>query len=317
MKKKRTGNEESQLSESRQQYFDDSKFDASNQKYGLFSYTGTLAISNKPYFVKTASHKNKEGLVETKPRNFIVGPSKRGKTADTYFSLPEYKSDNEVKNSRKAKPKPDKVEVVWRPGGALQEKYNSYEHLPADNVKKISRRGPDGLVVIEPKNLYTSPARLGTAMSTPGLLIGGHEYEYEPDAYDRQHRMQQEELKRNKAKMQADAFKPPNPTGKNFFDNQKTYGETNMPKKTMQKVMSLNIYKHDRVFYPANPSKLGATIGKFPEYIEDPLSSPKRRPPSEQVPWRPTTNERTRPSPSVTNLAKNLRAEYPILRKNH
>lgn len=317
MKKKRSGNEEAQLLQSRQQFFEESKFDPKNQKYGLFSYTGTLAVSNKPYFVKTACHKNKEGLVETKPRNFIVGASKRGKTADTYFSLPEYKADNEIKDKKSRKPEGVKIENAWKPGGPLQEKYATYEHLPTENIKKISRRGPDGLVVIEPKNLYTSPARLGTAKTTPGLLIGGHEFEYQPDPFDRQHKMQQDEIKRQKAKLQAESFKPPNPTGKNFFDNEKTFGETNMPKKTIPKVQSLNVYKHDRVFYPNNPSKLGSTIGKFPEYIPDPLSSPKRRPPSEQIAWRPTTNERTRPTPSVTYLAKNLRSEFPTLRHHH
>ena len=314
MKRKRSGND---IAATREKFFEESKFDPKNQKFGLFSYTGTLAISKKPYFTNTKCHKNTDGTVTTAPSNFLVGASKRGKTADTYFSLPNYISDNEVKGNKRKKENQGKIEVNWKPGGTISEKFSLYPHEPSENEKKINKRGPDGLVVLEPKNLYTSPPRLGSAMSTPGLLIGAKELPYQSEPYNRQHKIAQEEFKKNKEKMKAGPFQPPNPTRDTFFNNEITFGETNMPKKPIPRVRTQAILKHDRVFYPSNPSKQGSTIGKFPEFMPDPLSSPKRRPPSEQIAWRPTTKERSRPTPSVTNCAKNLRSEFPILRKNH
>lgn len=316
MKKKRSGNDEKVQAETREQFFEESKFDPTNQKFGLFSYTGTLAVSKRPYFTNTKCHKNPDGTVTTAPSNFLVGGSKRGKTPDTYFSFPKYVPDNEGKEKRK-KEKEKKIEINWKPGGTIPEKFSLYPHQPTENIKVINKRGPDGLVVLEPKNLYTSPPRLGSAMSTPGLLIGGQELPYQSEPYDRQHKMVQEEIKKSKEKMKSGPFQPPNPTRDTFFNNELTYGETNMPKKSIPRVRTQNILKHDRVFYPSNPSKFGSTIGKFPEFMPDPLSSPKRRPPSEQIAWRPTTKERSRPTPSVTNCVKNLRAEFPMLRKNH
>ena len=82
-----------ELEKSRKKFFEDSKFDSTNQKYGLFSFPGTLAVSNRPYFEETKAKKNNDGTVQTGPRNFLASHVKRGKTPDAYFSYPEYKSE--------------------------------------------------------------------------------------------------------------------------------------------------------------------------------------------------------------------------------
>ena len=191
-----------------------------------------------------------------------------------------------------------------------------YPHEATENIKKINKKGPDGQVLLEAKNFFTSPPRLGSAMVTPGVLIGGNSYEYVSDPFDRKHQIYLAEINKNKAKLKSEVFKTNGPGLQLFFDDKTTYGEVPQ-KKSIKKATSYAYLKHDTPFIPSNPSKKGATIGKFPEYMPNPITSPTRRPPSEQIPWRHTINGRTKPSPSVTNLLSNLRSEYPVLRKNH
>jgi Domain of unknown function (DUF4586) len=306
--------DEAKMTQTRKKFFEESRFDPTNQKFGLFSYTGTLAISDQPYYNKPLPPKDSDGKVITKPRNFLVNPTKRGKTPDVYFSVLEYKSDA-YKGSTRVKQTNDQESKKnpWKPGGPKPEPLSLYPHEASDNFKKISKKGPDGEVILEPKNFYTSPPRIGSAVVTPGVLIGGNKFEYMSDPFNRKHEMELTEMKNNKAKMKSEVFKPADKGLRPFADNKNTYGDFPVQKR-LKKSSTHNYLKHDMPFIPSNPSKKGSTIGKYPEHIPDPLSSPKRRPPSEQTPWRPTTNHRTKPSPSVTNLVVNLRSEYPTLR---
>ncbi|OMJ93761.1 hypothetical protein SteCoe_3205 [Stentor coeruleus] len=319
--KKTEQDKDKDLATTRKKFFDDSRFDPANQKYGLFSYAGTLAVSDQPYFTKTAPRKDKDGHVTTNPRNFLTNPLKRGKTPDVYFSNPGHQTERQVTRSKKSNfgSKPSTAATVdnpWKPGGPVYEKPSLYPHEPMENLKKINHRGPDGNVELGPKNLYTSPPRIGSATTTPGVLIGGNKFDYMTEPYDRKHKLIQEEVKKHKAKMQDQAFYPPHPTGRHFYDNVQTYGDVPVSKR-MIKSASTNYVKHDHPFIPSNPSKKGETIGKYPEYIPNPLSSPKRKSPSDSIPWKHTTNHRTRPTPSITYSAINLRSEYPTLRKNN
>lgn len=322
MKPKTT--DEETLAQTRKKFFEESRFDPTNQKFGLFSYPGTLAISDKPYFTKTACHKNPEGKVDTKPSNFLTNPAKRGKTPNVYFSSLPYKSDGSIQTNKpyladKLRDEERKKyhDLAWKPGGALAEPLSLFPHEPSETIKKINKRGEDGLVELGPRNLYTAPAKEGGAMVTPGLLIGGKAYEYVGDPYDRKQQILKAERLKNRMKMQSEVFKPPNPSGRNFFDDKTTYAQVVIKPKTMKKSSTEKHFKHSAPFLPSNPGKAGCTIGKYPEHMADPLASPKRRPPSEQIPWRPSTNYRTRPTPSIINLASNLRSEFTVLRKNN
>lgn len=317
--KKNIQDKDKELEESRKGYFEESKFDAKNQKYGLFSFSGTLAVSETPYFTKTLSKKNSQGKIPTRPKNFMTRPLKRGKTPDVYFSNPGYQSDSVLLKAKnlKSTSKPSTaatIEVPWKPGGLKGEKPSSYPYKSEEPVKRPSRKGPDGMIELGLRNLYTSPPKTGSGITTPGVLIGGNKYDYMSEPYDRKHKIVQEEIKKDKEKRLGRPFKSPNPTGRNFSNNIQTYGDFPV-KKRIRRSASVNYYKHEVPFLPNSPGKIGSTIGKFPEYIPDPLTFPKRKVPSEQIPWKHTTMFRTRPTPSISYSATNLRAEYKVLRK--
>ena len=68
-------------------------------------------------------------------------------------------------------------------------------------------------------------------------------------------------------------------------------------------------------FKPNNPAKKSVakmTIGKFPEYQEDPLRVVTRAPPTdEEKPpaWKVTYRAKTRPNSSVVSMRRNVRRE--------
>ena len=84
---------EAELEQTRKKIFEDSKFIPNNQKYGLFSFSGTLAVSKHSYFEAKKSKKTKDGTVDSGPKNFVAGCTKKGKSPDCYFSYPEYQSE--------------------------------------------------------------------------------------------------------------------------------------------------------------------------------------------------------------------------------
>jgi hypothetical protein len=79
---------------------------------------------------------------------------------------------------------------------------------------------------------------------------------------------------------------------------------------------------HDAPFKPSHPPKTDTvrkTISSFPPYKEDPpkpvVRKQKNENEEEKARWRPTHNEKTRPSVSVTTMTKNLRCEFPTVFK--
>ena len=78
---------------------------------------------------------------------------------------------------------------------------------------------------------------------------------------------------------------------------------------------------HDVPFKPSNPPKMGynKTLDKFPQYKPDPMRVITRKKPvegeEERPKWRPTYNQRTKPSTSVVTANRNLRSEFPSVFK--
>ena len=70
-------------------------------------------------------------------------------------------------------------------------------------------------------------------------------------------------------------------------------------------------------FKPSHPPKAGynKSIGKFPQYKEDPPKQLKRKVPDdskEEPPrFRTTHNYKTRPTPSVATNLRNLKSSFP------
>ena len=77
--------------------------------------------------------------------------------------------------------------------------------------------------------------------------------------------------------------------------------------------------EHERPFRPSHPPKKGihnyTTLGKFPNYMENPPMETVRIKPDENAEERPrfkmTTNSFTRPTPSIVTNMKNLKTSFP------
>ena len=303
-----------ELDISRKKFFEESKFNSSNQKYGLFSFPGTLAISNRPYFTSSKSRKNADGLVDVGPRNFLTNNLKRGKTPDCYFSYPEHKPDRYSgpkqpfkTDKERAEMMKKKHEEIWKPSGIIKEEPSSFPHQPTEVFKTIKRKDKDGNVITEPKNFYTSPPKKGN--NTPGVLLGGYP-EHIPDPYDRK-----EKVKKPKIKLaQHDGpFKNMDRGGGTFNKDMEVFGGDVVKNKSPKRSVSVNAVKHDLPFKGTSVSR--DYIGKHPEYMPNPIQPVKRKTPNEQEPWRATTRNRTSPSPTVTGNLRNLRSEFPGLKR--
>ena len=310
------------LEESRQKFFDESRFDAYKPKYGLFSAQGPLAVGENSYSKGTLPRKLPDGSVETQPRNFLASGNKRGKTPDVYFSSAYAYPKEPYKNPERpqkdimerAKRMIKTHETAFKPGGPVKQKFTDYEHKSEEKLMKKSRRLEDGTVATEPKNFYTSPPKKGAPNTTPGTAFTAN-YEHIPDPYERKHLLQSEEKKKSKAKMQEAPFKSMAYGRRSFFDDKKTYGEDVELKKKEKPPRQVATANHDRPFIPNNPTKKGATIGKFPDYMPNPPKEVKRKQPSSEVPWRTSYRQVSKPSPSVNSIVSNLRSEYPALKR--
>lgn len=73
--------------------------------------------------------------------------------------------------------------------------------------------------------------------------------------------------------------------------------------------------QHDKPFKPSHPPRCGynRTFNKYPEYKENPLKPTTRKAPVENEPakFKPTYNDRSRPTPSVATNIRNLKASFP------
>ena len=77
--------------------------------------------------------------------------------------------------------------------------------------------------------------------------------------------------------------------------------------------------EHERPFRPSHPPKKGihtyTTLGKFPNYQENPPKECVRIKPDENAEERPrfkmTTNSFSRPTPSIVTNMKNMKTSFP------
>ena len=277
----------------RSQNFEDSKFDFKKQKYGLFSFTGTLAISPNSYDRIVRARRNSEGAVMTEPKNFLTSPSKRGKNNDTLFSFPGYASlgdrykdptsrflDEKTRAEKMAK----NHEVRFKPPGHVDME-PIYEHLPADKTKIKRRRDSEGNVIFEPKNFYTSPSKKGHPNTTPGTSF--RNIEYISDPYDRKRDLTRKERQENKAKMHEKPFKPTINNTYPFNNDEQVFHVDESIKKILKKPKPEKVAQHDAPFKPTSPLKshlVDCLFMKLPEYIPDPLPTVSRKSPNPGIP---------------------------------
>ena len=185
-----------------------------------------------------------------------------------------------------------------------------FPHEASEVFQKINRKQPDGSVRIDPHNFYTSPPKKGGY--TPGVYFGPFP-EYMPDPYDRKERFKKEKNSKFKGVIHDAAFRTTDHGGENFNKDMDLYKRVDVQKPAPKRSTSQKIAKHDLPFRSSDQG--GRDIGKYPEYIPNPINIVKRKAPSAQEPWRASTQKRTCPSPSITGNIHNIRSEYPNVKR--
>jgi hypothetical protein len=201
---------------------------------------------------------------------------------------------------------------VWKPAANVAEPVSLFPHEASERHKVIKRRLEDGSIRTDPKNFLTSPAKKGDAAVTPKVLLSG-DYPHMIDEYDRKVKTAREEARKSIAKRHGGAFRSMDAGNKTFNKDESIFGGE-VKLRELKRPRTISMAAHDKPFYPSNPGKKNMTIGKYPEHIPDPLASVGRKNPSEAVPWKTTTNDRSRPTPSTVSNKINLRTEFSFLR---
>ena len=301
----------------RQKYFEESKFDPANQKYGLFSYSGTLAISKTPYFEARRTRRNKDGSVDAGPRNFITSTSKTGKSKDALFSLPEGKSELYSVLPSYQTQKKEKIKKVmkvhgelWRPAGITPDPPYPFQRIdsPPSPVQKKSWK--DG-VPLAPKNFVTSPMKKGQASTTPGITFAEYP-KHLPDPYEL--KSQKRQLSKGvKIASHDGPFKSIDFGLRTFAKDEEVYGsDVKLAPKKRELSLSYSYVKHDMPF--KFNGKGVDCFGQHPEYMSDPLPKISRKKPDEKIPWKTSPSKRSTPTPSISFNTKNLKSEFSSVR---
>jgi hypothetical protein len=309
-----------QLEETLKKNFDESRFDPTKKRYGLFSFPGTLAVSEDSLGKHILHPRDTDGKVLTAPKNFYTHRGKSGKINDAYFEPPKFATVNDpfkdnlaishTLNKERAKKMIETHEVAFKPGGPVKEKVAIYPHESDYVERKKNFRDPESHEVkVGPKNFMTNPPKKGEANSTPGVLLGG-DLPHEPDPYGRKDQMARDERLRNQAKMPQAPFKNMSHGAREFADVTTTYGldVEIKPKKPQVKAKA---YSHDHPFVPSNPAKTGLTdktLAPFPEYMSGQSKDKVRNRSANEHAWKHTYNGLTKPSPSVLVMPRNLRS---------
>lgn len=301
---------------SRAKFFEESKFDPANQKYGLFSFPGTLAVSKNPYFQEQKRRKNKDGGVDCDPKNFITSWPKSGKGKDALFSSPEGKSDNYVTPTTsfqmemtRAKKMQKIHDTNWKHPGSIPEKLSPFEFVEGKPEPKVVKNFKDG-VPTGPKNFLTSPMKKGSASVTPGITFSKHP-EYISDPYELKD-SKKKTLKGVKIANHDSPFKSTDFGMRTFDKDINLYGG-DFPKSKKKRMQSFSTsFNHDQPF--KYPGKAPEYFSSHPEYIPSPLPKLYRKAPSESQPWKATNSARSTPTPSISYNSKNLRSEFQSLK---
>jgi hypothetical protein len=308
--------------EMRRKNLEDSKSGSFKPKYGLFSFTGSLAISDDSIGQPTKPRRDPDGSVKLGPRNFYTSPSKRGNSVDVYFSKPEFNTIGDPykpPHKRTIKSSTDNIkrptEAPFKLGSEYKPVAAPYEYIPSPPQAKISRKLSDGSVATGPKNFLTSPPKKGNPLQTSQGGGFNSNTTYISEHYDRVKEMHRDEIRKHNEKSNG-PFKTYSSGGNTFNPDKSVYNSIDgvpakkeKPKSPKQKI--------EKPFYPSSPPKQGIierTFSKPNEYISDPISFPVRKSEPEKAPWKTTTTFITKPSPSVATLATNLKSEMPAIR---
>ena len=249
-----------------------------------------------------------------------VSPPKKGSNPDALFSFPGFTS---IGDKYRDPPRPQLYErtraekmiktheVPFRPAGSV-DMVSIPEHMPTEYNKVKRRRDSEGNVIFAPKNFYTSPAKKCHPNTTPGTTFGGT-FEHIPEPYDRKRDLNRKDMIESKAKMPDLPFKPTSNYSKVLNKDAEVYHVDESLKKILKKPKPAKIASHDSAFKPPSHIKshlVDALFGKVPEFMPDPMHIITRKSPSPTIPWKSTTHDNSRPTPSITSMTINIRSEF-------
>jgi hypothetical protein len=259
---------------------------------------------------------------------FKTSPSKKGHTVDTYFDK-KFKSLSEGDKfidpgtlEKKEKLEASKKKVTTdgfrytSPGkrsAGLGNNFGCFDAFKHETEYVVVRKGEvPSKAQAAPRNMVTSPPRKGTYGFMGTTLGKGDEFKYISDPYDGERRKEIQDAKSGQKKfIGAGPFKASCKRG-DYFD-----GQPNVP--------ASRIYTLDRPlparkpeaphkdpavavpFRPSNPPRRGfnSTIGRLPEYKEDPYEQREKREHEERqknrpsVMWKPVSGSKTLPTRSI------------------
>jgi hypothetical protein len=145
-------------------------FDLVNQqRFGLFSQPGSLAIGENTYAPKKLAKLDEDGKVLSEPPNFLTTKTKIGHTDDVLFSLPSYVSQGDPYISKKLVMRDSKADghkaicdLQFRPAKMVPTPVVAeFEYLPQDKNEKKNFRNEEGGVKTAPRNFTTTAAKKG------------------------------------------------------------------------------------------------------------------------------------------------------------
>jgi len=312
------------LSTLRTKVLTDSLNNRGANRFGLFSYPPAGVWGNGDYNFNKSKTLGQDGKPVTKPRGLYAGPPSSGKVESSYFSKQGYVTigDKYVdpasieRQNQLAKKKKIPHENEFRPAdGSKTDPFGVlYKHMTDHVAVKKNYRGPDGKVVVPPKNITTNPPKVGHGDSTVGHLISKLP-PHIADPYNRKRELEAKERQEHNKKLQEAPFRSVSHGNNLFVNTKQTFGKDGkiLPP-TNPKARTPEGKLHENPFKPSNPPKEGynKTINKFPDYKPDPIRVAVRKPedPTKKDPYRPNnTAFDERPTPSISLNAINLKNE--------
>lgn len=184
-------------------------------------------------------------------------------------------------------------------------------------VKK-NYRDADGAVITQPKNFYTTPAKVGQVGK--GTYFN-KQVEHMKDDYNYPKELATKEMQEAKKLEQEKPFSQKAKQIGNFNSLKAVFGEDPMIPARPAKEEMKPAMEHDVAFKPAKPARSGhsCTFEKFPVYMENPLKFTTRKQvvEGEETPpaFKSATLFKSRPTPSVVCNVRNLKASFPSIFK--
>jgi len=227
---------EGSLTKLRDKFLSQSLKDDGSARFGLFSSAPAGVLGDGNYDFKKQKRVGPDGKVSTQPRGIYPGPLKSGKTTKSYFSDVGYTTIGDPfvdpssieRKYQLAKNKKITHDTNFRPAdGCKTDPMKSlFEHKAEQDVSRKNHRGPNGKVIIAPRNIVASPEK----------KFFGKTAEYMKDEYNRQRELDHQEHIENKKKLQEQPFKSAHPGDRPFFSDKQTFFIPDSLKSTSPKI---------------------------------------------------------------------------------